>query len=116
MQVSSKKISLKKQAQLLEQLLVVIADLNNPKDVSLFFTNFFSATELNVFTKRLAILRALKQGKSYEEIKDELRVSSATISSMSELANSKAMEKVIKVIERDQKISALIEKILGKNK
>jgi uncharacterized protein YerC len=115
-QVSSQRLSLKKQNKLLEQLLVVIGDLSHPNDVSLFATNFFTPTEINVFSKRLAIIWSLKQGESYEDIKKNLHVSSATISSLSEIANTPAINKVVKIIERDQKISGWLDMIFGKKK
>ncbi len=82
MQTSSKKLSRKKQQEITQQFITLLADLRHPHECQAFFDSFLTKTEQSVFTKRLGIIWMLKDGKSYEEIKKKLKVSSATISSV----------------------------------
>lgn len=110
MQTSNKKISQKQKNTLLTQLSTVLADFSHPAEVELFLQDFFTDTEINVFTKRLGIIYRLHIGESYEKIKDELKVSSATIASMSELVNKTGIQAGIKKITIDQWAATIFKK------
>ena len=54
-----------------------------------FLKIFFSRNELLGFAKRLAIIKALQMGNSYEKIQEKYQVSSATVSSAGEMKDLK---------------------------
>lgn len=82
MQTSAKDLSKKQQKQITEQFITLLSDLKSPEESRAFFTAFLTDTEQQVFAKRLAIIWLLHQGLSYEEIRQKLHVSSATISTI----------------------------------
>lgn len=98
MQVSSKKISSKQEQQIFERLHFLLAKQSNPNEIAAFLATFLTQTEHLVFAKRLAIFFLLNQGKSYSEIKTELQVSSATISTVAENINNDSIQKAIQKI------------------
>ena len=85
MQTSAKSLAPTTEADILNQLYRLLADLHQPKEVKKFLDSFMTDTERLVFAKRLAIAWLLEQGQSYEEIAKALNVSSATISSVAEI-------------------------------
>jgi TrpR-related protein YerC/YecD len=80
MQISKRKISKNLEKQVYNLLYQTIADLKSPKEAELFLKDIFSKTELSVMAKRLAAASLLAKAKNYQEIKDTLKISSATIS------------------------------------
>ncbi len=79
MRVSANKVNpiLKKQIE--ETFIQTLADLKDTKEIKIFLTDFFNQTEMETFTKRLAVAYWLKKQRSYNNIKNNLKVSSATI-------------------------------------
>ena len=92
MQTSGKKLSVKNKKAVLDQFFQVMTDLGSIQETKGFLSDFMTETELLVFAKRLAIAQLLTQGKSYQEIKDELKVSSATISTVSDSINKPGIQ------------------------
>lgn len=82
--------------------LQLVADLKTSEAVEVFISDFFTESELEVFTKRLAIAYWLKKGRSYENIKTNLKVSSATIASVQNLMNTKGMKKALEQVEAEE--------------
>src|SRR3989344_801225 len=87
-QVSKFKLDKKTQDTLLKNLLTVISKLNKEDQAKLFLDDLLTRTEKIVLAKRLAIALMLESGKSYEEIKDLLKVSSSTIGVINNRLNS----------------------------
>ena len=79
MQVSKKKMNATLEKQLFFMLWQLITDLKNPKDVELVWSDLLSKTELTTVAKRLAVAYWLSKKRSYENIKQNLKVSSATV-------------------------------------
>jgi uncharacterized protein YerC len=101
-------------SHLLPQLLT---DIHSEKDMQVFLEDFFSKKELEVFSKRLAIMYWLKRKRSYKEMKEQIKVSSATIASMQEISTKPGIELAWKVLEANEwaeKISSRIKRIVGK--
>lgn len=71
----------------------------NTKDVSIFFKEVFTPTEILMIAKRLAILRALKEGIDYQSIRREYRVTDATISKMSNILH-RASPEIFGILDR----------------
>lgn len=82
MQISKRELSPSFEKELKEILAQVIADISSKEKSKLFLTDFLTQTEYIALSKRLAIILYLTKGKSYEEIKKEIKVSSATIASI----------------------------------
>jgi TrpR-related protein YerC/YecD len=111
MRVSDRKLnpSLKKQIkQTFEQALL---DLKDRNELETFLGDFFTESEIEAFSKRLAIAYWLKKGRSYSNIKDNLKVSSATIASVQSQMNSKGLKLAIEKIEAEEWANQWSEKI-----
>lgn len=84
MQVSSKKLNKNLEKQIFEMLFQLMAEAGDPKEIKILLGGLLSESELNAMAKRLAIAVYLDKGRSYEDIKNQLKVSSATIASVAE--------------------------------
>ncbi|HYD35385.1 MAG TPA: Trp family transcriptional regulator [Vitreimonas sp.] len=111
MQTSSHALPAKHHQQLLNRLYTLLADLKHPNDVQAFLADFLTDTERLVFAKRLGILWELQQGKSYEEIKKALQVSSATISSVAEVKGKKGWQLALEKMTADQWAERTLRKL-----
>ena len=89
MKISNKKLPIKIEKTIINDLIGMLSLIDHPIKMKKFLTNFFSDNELLGFAKRLAIIKALKAGMSYEKIQKKYQVSSATISSVGELKELK---------------------------
>lgn len=94
-QVSKFKLDKKTQDNLLRNLLTVISKLNQEDQAKLFLDDLLTRTEKIVLAKRLAIALMLESGKSYEEIKNLLKVSSSTIGVINNRLNSGSGYKLV---------------------
>ncbi len=112
MQTSAKPLTRQNEHLLFKQLSTLLADLDHPKQMEIFLREFLTQTEQLVFAKRLAILWELHQGKSYEEIKDKLNVSSATISSVSEIISRKSLTSTLALLVKDARLSRWLDQLL----
>jgi uncharacterized protein YerC len=101
MQVSSKKLSSSALKQMYQDMAVVLADLCLQKEATQFFQDFFTETEQMVLVKRLAVILALEQGLSYLEIKKNLNISSATISSVAEKMKTPGVQVALQKLRDD---------------
>lgn len=93
-----------------------IVDLKSPEDAKIFLNHFFTETEVDMFAKRLAVGYWLKKERSYANIKDNLKVSSATIASIQDMLKKQGFKKAIKNLEADEwanQWTARIKKLMG---
>jgi uncharacterized protein YerC len=69
-----------------------------------------------MLAKRLAVAAYLKKGRSYDAIKTELKVSSATVAAVQTLLekNTEGLNLALKLLEADQWAEALINKLSAK--
>jgi len=102
MQLSKKKINRNLELQLKKMFLGVLADIKSPEEIEIVLNDLLSETERAVVLKRLGIAVYLDKGRSYEDIKNNLKVSSATIASVAELLGNPGFQEVIKRIKADQ--------------
>lgn len=116
MQISKLGVSRRLKQKIYQSLYQVLADLKRPEAVEKLFNDIFSETERVAVTKRLAIAWYLKQNKSYETIKRELKVSSATIATIQNLMekNNEGISLALRSIEADQWAETLADKISAK--
>ena len=113
MQTSSKKLTKKQQQKIIQQFITLLSDLRHPDECQAFFESFLTKTEQNVFTKRLGITWMLHQGRSYEEIKKQLKVSSATISSVAGQMNGEGAQLIVNKLRVDDWAERWATKIMG---
>ncbi|EKD49657.1 MAG: hypothetical protein ACD_63C00078G0001, partial [uncultured bacterium] len=81
MQVSSRQLNSVLEKQIFSVFYQTLSDLRTPEEIKTVLTDLLTETELTALAKRLAIATFLEKGRSYENIRDTLKVSSATIAS-----------------------------------
>jgi len=111
MRLSSKKLSPALKNQLAKTLIQTFSDFKNTSEIEVFLKDFFTDSELEAFSKRLAISYWLKKGRSYENIKTNLKVSSATIASVQESLGKPGIKLALKKIEAEEWANKWEEKI-----
>ena len=79
--------------------------------MTIFLEDFFNQTELETFVKRLAIAYWLKKGRSWENIKENLKVSSATISVVQSQMKEPGFALALKKLEAEEWANVWAEKI-----
>ena len=111
MRISNQKINPILKTRIIRTLAQTLADFKDPKDVETFLNDFFNASELETFAKRLAISYWLRKGRSYTNIKDNLKVSSATIAVIQSNSKSPGMALALKQMEAEEWANVWSEKI-----
>ncbi|OGM13808.1 hypothetical protein A3A76_04835 [Candidatus Woesebacteria bacterium RIFCSPLOWO2_01_FULL_39_23] len=80
----------------------LITDLDKAKDADLFFRDFLTAAEMDTLVKRLAIAYWLKKGRSYENIKKNLKVSTKVAGSVKKLMGKEGVKLALKKVEAEE--------------
>jgi len=111
MQVSKKSLNSHIKKEILSLVYQLLADLKNSKEVKLFLNSFLTETELLALAKRVAIAYYLKHDRTYENIKQNLKVSSATIASIDQKRKSEGYKLALKKIEAEEWAEEWAEKI-----
>lgn len=113
MQVSKQDVSKSIEKKIYKSLYQVIADLKKPNEVEKFLEDVLSETERTVLAKRLGIAYYLSKNKSYEAIRQDLKVSSATIASVQKWLEKggEGLQLAIKAIEADEWAGEMAEKV-----
>src|SRR3990167_3797127 len=123
MQVSKQGVNKRVEKKVFKSFYQVLADIKNPQAIEKFFIDILSPTERAVLAKRLAIAHYLRKNKSYDVIKNDLKVSSATIATIQGWLeqDNEGLNIALKAIEADElageladKISASVKKIFKK--
>lgn len=111
MRVSSRNINKNLQKEIFGLLFQVFTDIKKTEEIKIFLESLLSKAELEVFAKRLAIAYYLENHRSYQNIKDNLKVSSATIASVDKLRKSSGYQLALKRIEADRWATEWADKI-----
>lgn len=101
--------SLKK--QVIREFAQTITDLKDINEVTTFINDFFSEDELETFAKRLAVAYWLKKSRSAQNIKDNLKVTSATIASVQKIIDTNGIKLALKKMEAEEWANIWSEKI-----
>jgi len=117
MQLSKKKINPRIERQIFNVFYQVISDIGTTQEAKAFLENILTRTELEALTKRLAVALFLEKGRSYDNIKNTLKVSSATVATVAEqMKKGKGFEIALKKIRAEEwagrwtkKISKLVK-------
>ncbi len=111
MRSSEQKLNISLGKQISETFIQMVTDLRDLGETRTFLKDFFNETELEAYTKRLAIAYWLKKGRSYNNIKDNLKVSSATIASVQSVIDKPGFKLALKKIEAEEWANKWSEKI-----
>lgn len=111
MRTSEKILNPSLKKEILRAFSQTVADLKDPEEADLFFRDFLTNTEYEAFAKRLAIAYWLKKKRSYNNIKDNLKVSSATIASVQEVLDKEGFKLALKKMEAEEWANQWAEKI-----
>ena len=102
MRTSDKNLNASLKKEIENILAQTITDLRDLNDAKTFLGDFFNDSEYEAFSKRLAIAYWLKKGRSYNNIKDNLKVSSATIATVQSMINKEGFKLALKKIEAEE--------------
>lgn len=82
MQVSKQQLNKQLERQILNMWFQLVIDISSPEEAELIMSSLLSETEITAITKRLAVGYWLAKSRSYENIRRNLKVSSATIAAI----------------------------------
>jgi len=111
MRTSDRKLNPSFKNQLVKTFAQTLVDLKDPDEINTFLQDFFNDSELETFAKRLAIAYWLKKKRSYNNIKENLKVSSATIATIEKLMEKSGFVLALKKIEAEEWANVWAEKI-----
>lgn len=113
MQVSKKRINHLLEKQILGMWHQLIVDIKNPEEAKKVMESLLSETEMTAITKRLAVGYWLAKKRSYENIRDNLRVSSATIAAVANEMRNPGWKLAMEKVTAEEWASKWEEKIKG---
>jgi uncharacterized protein YerC len=102
MQLSKQHINQTLERQLFKTLYQLIVDLNSVEEVEKVFSEILSKTEVTTAAKRLAIAYWLSKKRSYTNIKDNLKVSSASIAEVQQSLKKPGWKLAIAKVTADE--------------
>jgi uncharacterized protein YerC len=111
MRTSAQKINPALKRQIGKTLAQTLTDIKKINDMEVFLSDFLTDAENEVFAKRLAIAYWVKKGRSYNNIKRNLKVSSATIAATIPLMETAGYRLALKIIEAEEWANQWAEKI-----
>ena len=111
MQASKQKINKNLEKEIFQTLYQLLVDLKTPEEAKSFLEEVLGKSETTALAKRLAIAYFLEHNRSYENIKQNLKVSSATIATVDKARKSKGFVLALKKIEAEKWASGWAGKI-----
>lgn len=102
MRVSKNKVNKYLSNELFKTLHQAIADLKNPEEVEKFLKAFLSGAEHTTLAKRVAVAYWLDKGRSYENINQNIKVSSATIATIKNALKTDGAKLVLQKIKAEE--------------
>ncbi|MCX6704021.1 MAG: Trp family transcriptional regulator [Candidatus Woesebacteria bacterium] len=97
--------------QLLRTFSQMIDDLNGPKEVEKFLTDFFDEAEFEKYIKRLAIAYWLKKGRDIENITRNLLATPKEIADAEKSLKKEGIKLALKKIEAEEWANVWAERI-----
>ncbi|NMB56751.1 hypothetical protein GYA19_02320 [Candidatus Beckwithbacteria bacterium] len=115
MQISKKEINQNLESKIKNIFAQLIADINTKEQAQDFLQDFLTETEYVALVKRMGLIFYLSDGKSYKTIKDDLKVSSATIATVQSglEKQKKGLILALKLIKAEEWASKWAGKITG---
>jgi uncharacterized protein YerC len=111
MRISKNSLSPSLKKTIIKSFIQTIDDMKNIDEKETFFTDFFNDIELETYSKRLAIFYWLKKRRSYENIKNNLKVSSATIAILEKQMEKEGIRLALKKMEAEEFANVWITRI-----
>lgn len=102
MQLSSNPLNKNIEKQLSEMLYGILAELRRPEEIKMVMKDILTEGERVAVLKRLGIAVYLDKGRNYEDIKNNIKVSSATIASVAENVGNSGWQEMIKRIKAEE--------------
>ena len=102
MQISKKNLNLTLEKQLEANLYQLISDIRSPHDARTILETVLSPTELSAVIKRVGIAYWLSKNRKYDNIKNNLMVSSASIADVQKHIKTPGWQLVLKFIDADE--------------
>ena len=99
------------QKEIVKTFFQSLEDIKTKRDFEIFFSDFLTPKELEIFSKRLAVAYWLKKGRNYENIKNNLKVSTRTISEVKKLMDTPGIKLALKKMEAEEWANVWSEKI-----
>ena len=113
MQISKQKVNAVLEKQLYKTLWQLLADIKSPQEAEVLIGDLLSATELSTLAKRLAVAYWLSKKRSYENIKVNLKVSSATVAELQKQLKRPGWKLAIQKVTADEWANVWEQKIKG---
>ena len=111
MRVSKQKVNVTLQKQLFQVLFQLIADIKSPQEAEIVLKDLLSDVELTTVAKRISVAYWLSNNRSYTNIKDNLKVSSASISDIQRDLKKPGWKLVLAKITADEWATAWEQRI-----
>jgi len=111
MRISENKLNKSFKNQIIKTFAQTLLDFKNMDEMHQFLSDFFNDSELETFAKRLSIAYWLRKGRSYENIKTNIKVSSATIATIEKLSKKPGFALGVKKMEAEEWANIWAEKI-----
>ena len=89
----------------------MIDDLDSPKEIEVFLTDFFDEEELEKYIKRISIVYWLSKGRDEENIKRNLQASLKEIIESQRLLKKERVKLALKKIEDEEWANVWSDKI-----
>jgi len=89
----------------------MIDDLESPKEIEIFFKDFFDQDELAKYVKRLAVAYWLKKGRDKENIQKNLQATPKEISKAQKSLKKEGVSLALKKIEAEEWASVWAKRI-----
>lgn len=102
MQISDRKLNAILEQQVFSVFYQTLADLRTPHEVEVVLSDLLSETERVALAKRLAIATFLEKGRSYENIRETLKVSSATVASVAEQMGNPGIQLALTKVKAEE--------------
>jgi uncharacterized protein YerC len=119
MQLSNNPLNKNIEKQLSGMMYGILAELRTPEEIKTVLGDILTEGERMAILKRLGIAVYLDKGRNYEDIKNNIKVSSATIASVAENIGNPGWQEMIRRIKAEEwatewtnKISRGIKRIL----
>lgn len=96
-----------------KMLLRVMTEIKTEEEMELVVKNLLTEGEWSAVVKRLGIALYLDKGRSYEDIKNNIMVSSATIASVAESLGESGWQEMIRRIKAEDWAESWSKKISG---
>lgn len=113
MQISKKKVSLALEKQIYGMLYQLIIDIKTPHEAETILGQILSDIELSTLAKRIAVAYWLTNERSYVNIRENLKVSSATVANVQQELKSPGWKMAIQKIMAEEWASKWEKRIKG---